>query len=440
MDKEIPQDAVSATLTEDARKILRHNDRGGYTVPTDGLYPFQWNWDSCLVALGWATFDEGRAWQEIDSLFSAQWDDGMVPHIVFHRDDPGYFPGPHAWDTGRKLASSGITQPPVAASVVRRLVEDARDRDLAERAARNLLPKLLAWHRWFRTARDPDGLGLVAILHPWESGMDNSPAWDVPMAGIPVADLPPYTRLDTGHVDADQRPTKLDYDRYLTLVKIMRENRYDPEILYREVPFRVADASINAILLRADRDLAWLADRFGETGMRSDIEAWITLGEQGFQRLWNADRGMFVSRDLITGSLVPATTSAGFLGLYGGAASAQQAEALAGHFDHWLAPAPFGLPTVAADDPGFDSRRYWRGPAWAIVSYMIAQGLRDYGFDDRAARLAACTAKAISEFGFHEYFDPITGAGSGGAAFSWTAAMWLAWLDDPAVAGMRTAS
>ena len=363
----------------------------------------------------------------------------MVPHIVFHRDDPGYFPGPDVWRANRSPDSSGITQPPVAASVVRSLVERARDHDLAGRAARDLLPKMLAWHRWFRSARDPDGLGLVAILHPWESGMDNSPAWDVPMAGIPVADLPPYTRLDTSHVDPDQRPTKAEYDRYLTLVKIMRENRYDPEALYREVPFRVADAATNAILLRADRDLAWLADRFGEAGMRAEIETWIARGERGYQRLWDPDRGMFASLDLVTGSLVPATTSAGFLGLYGGAATTQQAETMVAHFDHWLAPAPFGLPTVASDDPAFDSRRYWRGPAWAIASYLIAQGLEDYGYGDRAARLAACIARAISEKGFHEYFDPITGEGSGGAAFSWTAAMWLAWLDDLTVTGKSTA-
>ena len=35
-----------------AAEILRENDLGHYTVPTHGLYPFQWNWDSCLTALG----------------------------------------------------------------------------------------------------------------------------------------------------------------------------------------------------------------------------------------------------------------------------------------------------------------------------------------------------------------------------------------------------
>lgn len=68
-------------LDQQAREILHRNDRGGYTVPTHGLYPFQWNWDSAFVALGFAEFDRDRAWQEIETLVSAQWEDGMIPYI-----------------------------------------------------------------------------------------------------------------------------------------------------------------------------------------------------------------------------------------------------------------------------------------------------------------------------------------------------------------------
>lgn len=77
-----------------AIEVLQRNDRGGYSVPTDGLYPFQWNWDAGFAVMGYACFDEARAWQEFRKLFEGQWADGMVPHIVFHRDDPRYFPGP----------------------------------------------------------------------------------------------------------------------------------------------------------------------------------------------------------------------------------------------------------------------------------------------------------------------------------------------------------
>ena len=37
-------------LDEKAQNILIKNDRGGFTVPTAGLYPYQWNWDSAFAA------------------------------------------------------------------------------------------------------------------------------------------------------------------------------------------------------------------------------------------------------------------------------------------------------------------------------------------------------------------------------------------------------
>ena len=198
-------------------------------MPTKGLYPFQWNWDSCLVALGWARLDEARAFQEIETLLTGQWPDGMVPHIVFHQPDPGYFPGPERWGTRHVPMTSGITQPPVAASCVRRILEGARDPGSAERRARDLFPKLLAWHRWFHTVRDPDGTGMVTTLHPWETGMDNSPAWDEVLARVEVApDLEPYVRKDTTHVDPSMRPTKAEYDRYMTLVQHLSAARLAP--------------------------------------------------------------------------------------------------------------------------------------------------------------------------------------------------------------------
>ena len=75
-----------AKLLDAARDILRRNDRGGYTVPTDALYPFQWNWDSAFCAMGFATFDIDRALTELEFLYSGQWASGLVPHIMFHRD------------------------------------------------------------------------------------------------------------------------------------------------------------------------------------------------------------------------------------------------------------------------------------------------------------------------------------------------------------------
>ena len=105
-------------IVDDARAILRGNDRGGYCVPTARLYPFQWNWHFTFVAMGWGTFDEARAWQEITSLLKGQWEDGLIPQIVFHAPSDDYFPGPDVW---------GITRtPPTSASRSRRCWQPRR--------------------------------------------------------------------------------------------------------------------------------------------------------------------------------------------------------------------------------------------------------------------------------------------------------------------------
>ncbi|MEO8785382.1 MAG: glycoside hydrolase, partial [Candidatus Saccharimonadales bacterium] len=43
----------AAELFGQAQDILRGNDKNGrYTVPAAGMYPHQWLWDSCFIAIG----------------------------------------------------------------------------------------------------------------------------------------------------------------------------------------------------------------------------------------------------------------------------------------------------------------------------------------------------------------------------------------------------
>jgi glycogen debranching enzyme len=70
--------------------------------------------------------------------------------------------------------------------------------------------------------------------------------------------------------------------------------------------------------------------------------------------------------------------------------------------------------------------RYWRGPVWAVVNFMIGKGLAEMGYDAEADRMRRDTLALIERNGFYEAFSPIDGTGSGGDDFSWTAAIWLA--------------
>jgi glycogen debranching enzyme len=419
----------SLQLLEVSKQILIENDRGGYTIPAKGLYPYQWNWDSALVALGWATLDEGRAWQELEKLFSAQWEDGLVPHIVFHQPSPTYFPGPEIWGSVEQpMGSTGITQPPVAAITVRKLYETALNKELALQKLKELFPKLLAWHRWFQSARDPENTGLVATLHPWESGMDNSPAWDEALYNVPVDQIPPYVRKDLGHVDSAMRPKQEEYDRYLTLLYRFRAVNYDCNQLYFLSPFRVTDLCTNSVLYRANLDLRWLANELGQDQIAEEVDGWIKKARIAFDSLYDEEAGLYKSKDQLTGELVTAKTSAGFLPLFARVASASQAADLAATLERWLKRVKHGIPSYDPESSNFEPLRYWRGPVWVIINWMITDGLRAYGYEDLALRVEADTYELLVSHGINEYYDPVTGAAAGGKLFSWTAAMCLAWL------------
>ncbi len=419
---------TSATIDDAARRILVQNDAGGFTLPTRRLYPFQWNWDSAFAALGFAAFDPDRAWTELESLLGAQWPNGMVPHIIFRRDDPDYFPGPAIWRAGGDPPTSGISQPPVAATVVRRLVE--RSGQTGEPRLKALFARLLAWHRWFHSARDPDGLGIVAATHPWETGRDNSPDWDEALTAVDGSGVTPYTRRDTAHVDPAMRPTEADYDRYLALVEFGVAVAWDPQRIYRDGPFLVADPGLTFILLRADRDLLWLAGRIGETSAIAEIEEWIALAERGSARLWNPALGGYAALDLKTGRRATGLSSSGFLSFYGGLAD--HAADLLTHVERFRVKTGYAVPSFDPDDPRFDRVRYWRGSVWAVINVMIAWGLAERGHAALAEMVRADTESLIRQAGFAEYFDPVDGRAAGGQSFTWTAAVWLAFASPSA--------
>ncbi len=427
-------DTDNQTLFDTAVDILRRNDRGTYTVPTSGLYPFQWNWDSCFAPLGQRHFDEARAWREMETLTDHQWPDGMIPHIVFHAKDDGYFPGPDVWHCGRPTPTSGITQPPVLAFTIGRLYSEARDPALAREKAMKLVPKAAAWHRWFHENRDPRRTGLVAILHPWESGRDNSVDWDEALARVPTEGIHPYQRRDTEHVNAAQRPTKAEYDRYLWLVEHFRSLGWDQAKLHDASPFRVVDPGFNAILIRADETVAALAEELGMDDLAAEAHQRLSRARAAFDSLWSEEAGQYLCYDRAGGRLVDSRSCGGLLPLFAELDNGDRPARMAATIRAWREKIAFGVPSHDPSDPRFESRRYWRGPCWLIMNYMLADGLRRNGEEELADRVIADSLGLIAQSGFAEYYDPLDGGGLGGGTFTWTAAMVLELL------GMRKAA
>jgi len=73
-----------------------------------------------------------------------------------------------------------LTQMPVLPYSLRAIYQQTNDIDLL----REIVPKLIRYFRWWKETRDLDGKGLVTIIHPWESGIDLSPAYD-PALSVP---------------------------------------------------------------------------------------------------------------------------------------------------------------------------------------------------------------------------------------------------------------
>jgi hypothetical protein len=405
------------SLDDQARAILRKNDRGGYTIPTDGLYPYQWNWDSAFAAWGYSTFDLPRAWTELETLMASQWEDGMVPHIIFHKSDPGYFPGPDVWSTGKTPPTSGISQPPVAAIIARLIFEADPAAGRAHLEA--IYPRLLRWHRWWHELRCT--AGPAAITHPWESGRDNCPDWDSGMAGVDGSGVGEYQRRDTGHVDPSMRPGKEDYDRYIAMVQFGVSVGWDQARIVAEGPFLMADPGITFILLRAHQDLAVLGRALGKDV--SEVEGWALALRNALPLIWNPDLKAYDAKNLRTDTFAGVLGSGAFLAYLAEAGNPELDAQLARVWD----AVSYGIPSADPQAAIFDPRRYWRGPTWPVVNALIAIGLKDSGLTDLEERLRKETAALIEQKGFFEYFDPVDATPCGGDNFTWTAAIWLTW-------------
>ncbi|MGI9255896.1 MAG: MGH1-like glycoside hydrolase domain-containing protein [Salinispira sp.] len=421
-------------LIEKSRAILHKNDAGGFTVPTrNGLYPAQWNWDSAFVSLAFAYVGEAdRGWQEIEMLLNAQWPNGMVPHIVFHIDDSGYFPNSQVWQAGEAVPSSGISQPPVLATFVRRIIEreDCTPDDWEK--LREVFPKLLNYHRWYHETRNYRGM--VKIIHPWESGFDNNQTYDKALYNVPLDDLEPYQRQDIRHAGADQRPHNSDYDHYIALVQFFRSLNYDARRCSAESPFQLTDIGVNSMLLRADRDLLALARMLGHP--TDELEKWIQVLSAALEECWSSELSMYIPYDVCANTSVSMPSINGMLPLFGlESMQPERLEALCSVIIRWMESVKYGLPCFDPDDDRFEPYRYCRGPAWPVWSWLVAQGLRQHGKHELASHIREKTLELLNTFDFYEFFDPQRGIGGGGSSFSWSAAMTVLFLREMTAGG-----
>ncbi|MGP4043083.1 MGH1-like glycoside hydrolase domain-containing protein [Streptomyces sp. 2A115] len=437
LDLSVPAPTATSahlTLRRGAARVLIDNWTGTSTVPSRTLYPHQWSWDSAFIAIGLRHLSARRAQRELESLLAAQWADGRIPHIVFNPALPfdAYFPSPDFWQSSSAgkhagapavAQTSGIVQPPVHA-LAAWLVHLA---DPAESRRRQFLarvyPQLAAWHHYLLTRRDLAGAGLAAVVHPWEPGMDNSPCWDKPLTRVTPAAPETFHRADLNHGHPADRPTDLDYGRYVQLAADYRAAGYDDAGRHH---FAVEDPCFNALLTVSEQALARIADQLGADPAPHEARA-ADLTRALVTRLWDEDTGLFLVRDLADDQLIPELSVAGLVPLLVPGLPDHIVERLTHSLNgpHFHAESTALIPSYDLTGHAFDRTRYWRGPAWFNTAWLIERGLRVHGRVRQADHLRAAFLTTAGSSQFSEYVDPTTGDGRGTHNFSWTAALTL---------------
>ncbi|MEM9362448.1 MAG: trehalase family glycosidase [Bacteroidota bacterium] len=425
-------------LIDRAKKVLENNFQdGGFTIPSKGLYPFQWKWDSGFIALGYAHYDVEKAKKEIQTLLDAQWENGFIPHIVFHNDSDSYFPGPDFHlshlhpQSSKEFRSTGMTQPPVTGFVLELMYKIVGD-EMLDFVKKNI-DKVYDNHVYFYENRDVLQDGLVYIYHNWESGTDNSPIWDDIWSTM---NSPEYTfeRRDTTHVDPAQRPSKREYDHYLHIIDIAKEHNYDDGKIAQNSPFLVLDPLFNSVLIRSNESLIKLYEIVG--GNEEKINYLKGKQEKSINsmntKLFSESLGAYVHFDLRRNQQIPYICSSSFAPLFAGVPDVSRADIVKRTMQHKFGGENRYL--CASFDPTndrFNPRKYWRGPVWINMNWMIYHGLLRYNFLELAEQIRKDSLELISKFGFYEYFDcrkdnPDTeNSGYGGNNFSWSAALFI---------------
>ena len=262
----------------------------------------------------------------------------------------------------------GQSQPPLVGWAARRLVEATGD----ERLSARLLPGLRRNTRWWLSQR-MTRFGLAAALNGMEVGWDDSP------------------RFDQGPIVA------CDLNAYLLLQ------------------------------MRACARFARMAgDEAGAEELGAQAEAYAA---RMVEVLYDRETGLFWDLSVERGLPVRIKTPACFLPLLAGVPLPREAAKRA-VADYLLNPAFFfadvPFPVVAYDEFSYESGKWWRGPTWINVAYLMLMVLDRLGFREEAMGARERLYRMlVADGNLRELFDSRSGEGLGAFEYGWTAAICL---------------
>lgn len=431
---------MDSDLLKQAKDVLLANDRGTYTVPAGDLYPHQWLWDSCFTAIGLGHIDTVRAMRELESLTQGQWANGMLPHIIFS-DDPIHRREHNLWQSWLNphapngMITSGMTQPPMLAEAVVRIGKKLNMPD-RRNWYKKMYPRLVKYHLWMYRERDLTGEGLITLIHPYESGMDGSPPWTIEIRRhawpwwlklvekLRLESAANLVRRDVRHVPPGQRISNIEAIADWAILRKLRAKAYDSQaILKHEPKLAIEDLAFNCIFIRANKHLVDIAETLGEI-IPGEVLAKMQKTEAALELLWDDQSGNYFSCSLVSKDLIREPTITTLLPLYSKSISDERAEHLVGLLKKRSQfRANYPVPSVPLTSDYFNDLKYWQGPTWINMNWLIIEGLKNYGYKEEADKLKDQTLKLVNKNGCFEYFSPLSGKPAGAANFSWTAAL-----------------
>lgn len=373
----------------------RHNRGSTYTLPSPDSYPYQWLWDSCFHAIILSHFDVESAKAEMLSLKRSQFSNGMLPHMIYWKNrEKTKFPRIR-W--GRRRTSS-ITQPPMLAYAAWQIHCLSPDPQFLKA----MTGTIDGFHRYLLKYRDPRHHHLVGLVHPDESGEDNSPRFDGAM-----------TMTARQDIEENFKRRKVLIGRFRNY-NFAIKNRMDKKHWVRDVPF-------NAILVRNLECQAKIAEVLGDHAQAKWALHQAGLVKQAMLSHMVDENGVMYSSVGRKYQLVKINTWAIFSPLFAKILTKADADKLVHqHLENTQEFAtPYGVPTVALNEQSFNPNGFWRGPVWLATNWFIVKGLQAYGFDGQAKKIINQSLELLDKSGFREQYDPLTGEGYGAHAFTW---------------------
>jgi glycogen debranching enzyme len=405
-------------LTERIRSLMLQNTKEGYSrllgqnycyvQPAPGNYPFQWWWDTCFHVFTLCALREfALAKRNLQSLFAAQEENGFVGHMIFWLSSlpRNRFNVLQARPTVFRIRPhmSSLIQPPLVAQALRQFWQDTGDQEFLIQ----ILPKLKRYFDWLAANREPDGDGLIAIISPFESGLDWKPSYDEPI-GLAKA------RADDRLFRAVVRIDMANFLRRYHLPRIFRARR-----------FCVKDVLVNTMYVEDLRALAELCRATGDPDAVT-FESRAARTEQAilrhmYDRRDDAFYDLYGSENRMSKVL---TFTIGQPIILAATPDEIASRIIERHFMNAEEfNLPFPVPSVARTEPAFEtgeSKFLWRGPTWVPINWFCYTCLIRKGFADLAATLLSRVLMMVQRSGFREYYDPFTGEGYGAQRFTWS--------------------